>query len=283
MPRMNVSMNQEFCDPAMVNGPSPFEGGATTCLFRHDPYSRVLTQRPVCRSCASPAHPRSAHTSRTSTPPPFADIPPFGKHSEALEGRVTLFPLPNAEFVVPQTSCPRELMTKLFIGQLPYDVSDAMLTWAVFRATSGRGLFHVERIVRWKAGRQPSGCVHAYCFPGDADCIVGALKSRLLFDTIGVWCVTDASSQAALAAYCAELRARPSAERPIDIPCQPMTVERATSSYKLKAKHQKIVQREQVLRGRVDTTAAMPVTGDANNMQVWAPSGFVSNYFVVDQ
>jgi len=194
----------------------------------------------------------------------------------ALHGHVSFLPFPTESFAIPQTSCPREKMTRLFIGQLPYDFTDMELSWLVFHVCGGHAVFHIERIVRWRAGRKPSGCVHAYCFPADADALLVGLNDRLLFDDTGVWVSRNETEMRHLGRYCAAMKADPTL-RPTQCPSQPVTAQLATSDYKLRAKHSKIVQRDQALRGCV-LPSVLPCH-DASQMRVWAPRGFTSRYF----
>jgi len=91
-------------------------------------------------------------------------------------------------------------MMRLFLGQLPFCVTDDELNYAISIATGGLVLHHIERIVNWKKGRSPTGCVHAYCRPEDANAVLSA-HLRLRFDENGVWFARNDEEVEALKKY----------------------------------------------------------------------------------
>jgi len=91
-------------------------------------------------------------------------------------------------------------MKRIFLGQLPFCVTDDQLNYAIGIATCGLMLHHVERIVNWKKGRSPTGCVHAYCRHEDVDTILSA-HLRIRFDEEGVWFARNEAEAEALKKY----------------------------------------------------------------------------------
>jgi len=162
-------------------------------------------------------------------PPVLPEVDDAPTHT-ALAGRISFCRFPANNFSVPTTHVPKEQMCRLFIGQLPYAISDASLSW-VFLTLCHAPLFYIERIIQWKKGRQPSGCVHAYCFPQHQDAIM-SLDQKILFDDQGVWfAANDVEQQEHLKGYCAFLAANRE-QRPFQRPYQMMRLELATSTYR---------------------------------------------------
>lgn len=163
---------------------------------------------------------------------PSSYAPVFGEDSWA-SCNVTAFgfPLRTPSQHVPSFARRREGMCRLFIGQLPFAVTDAQITAAVFYATGGCMIYHIERIVHWKVSRHNTGCIHAYCFPHEAPQILSVDQS-LLFDQIGFWAAFSAEEK-----MCLKEHVQRVAQNPLLYPkvkgfsAQPMTVELAKSDY----------------------------------------------------
>lgn len=153
-------------------------------------------------------------------------------HTE-LEGRVRFVPYPAEGVEVPATTAPREKLARLFIGQLPYGVTDMQLAWLCCVVADQRPVFNIERIIKWNNGHQPKGCVHAYCNQEDADYLIATLNRRVLVDDVGVWYAEDEAQRMALENYCAEMKTDPR-KRFRERPYQPVVVQRAMSTFVLR-------------------------------------------------
>ena len=127
---------------------------------------------------------------------------------------------------------PNRDLVRLFIGQLPYSFTDDQLNHAISVATGGRiELQHIERIVNWKKNRAPTGCVHAYCMPSEAEVILSA-HQRVLFDEEGVWFARTERELAALQDYVHHCHGATAQQKaPGCMPSSLLTVEIARSTY----------------------------------------------------
>ena len=134
-------------------------------------------------------------------------------------------------------------MCRLFLGQLPYDVFEGQVQWVVSHLTGGLEVHGMERIVRWKNNRQPSGCVHVYCRHEDAQAITGAINNRILFDDSGLWLASNDEELAVLSSYCATLK-QCRELRPFQRPYQMMSAEAAKSNYIPRSRQVRVVQRD---------------------------------------
>jgi hypothetical protein len=129
-------------------------------------------------------------------PPPYDERQP--RHAAALGSHVRFFPI-SAIASTKEACCGPNALTRLFFGQMPLYFTDEELKHAVWVGSGGCQLFHIERIVKWKNDRAPTGCAHAYCREEDREKILSAHR-RVLFDNGGVWCV-DAAERAAMVQY----------------------------------------------------------------------------------
>lgn len=148
----------------------------------------------------------------------------------ALTDRVTFVPYPAYSVPVAVTNMPKEQLARVFIGQLPYGVTDMQINWMVHIFGEGRPIFNVERIIKWNNNHQPKGCVHAYCYQEDADAVIALLNRKILFDDAGVWYANGAAEQEVLEDYCADMKHDPK-KRFRDRPYQPVVVQRAQSTF----------------------------------------------------
>jgi len=125
-------------------------------------------------------------------------------------------------------------MMRLFLGQLPFCVTDDELNYAISIATGGLVLHHIERIVNWKKGRSPTGCVHAYCLPSEVEGVL-SVHQRVLFDEDGVWCASTEGELMALRDYAAHLKHLVPPRHPTasssKMPTGLLSVEQARSTY----------------------------------------------------
>ena len=205
--------------------------------FHFDPYSTTSSRKFIISSCASDC----GNSSVTSIPSPstfeeFPNVTPLhwsSIHSAALEHCVGFHPFPVGAAIIPDRDAGKALMDKsrlarLFIGQLPFLVTDEQLNHAISVATGGLVLQHIERIVNWKKNRAPTGCVHAYCMPSEVDAILSA-HQRVLFDEEGVWCAWNDHELGALQDYVHRHAAQSKASG--CLPSSLLTVEFARSTY----------------------------------------------------
>ena len=182
--------------------------------FRFDPYDQSYTRVQL------PVHDASA-----------AALPEGTLHT-LLNGSTCFVPYPSEQFTKDKTPMPRNLV-RLFVGQVPYDVSDMQLDWMAYVFCNQATIYSVERIVKRdkQTGRRlPGGCLHMYCTPEDAEALIAGLSKRLLIDDTGVWYARDEYEQDALDDYCAQLRSGTLPkfqERPYDS----VVVEPAHSTY----------------------------------------------------
>lgn len=184
--------------------------------YRHNPYSNDCSKltvevAPVAAAFA-PAHgPGVLHT--------------------RLYGLVDFIPYPSETYPVHQTDIPREHLTRVFVGQLPYRVTEMQLSWLCDTIAPGAHLYGMETIVKKtgiKGKRLPTGCIHAFAHPEDVDYLIAALSFRVLFDDVGIWYAADEQQVQALHEYCTEMK-RAEAMRFRDRPYQPVVVQFAVS------------------------------------------------------
>ena len=184
------------------------EGSCTEYLVVPSAVKRAFADGPSC-SAPPPYQGQTRQGPHGSSPqgpsllpPPYSRSPRRGRHAELLS-YIQHFTFPQgATPQCPADELPKSALARLFIGQLPYSITDEQLNFAIAVATGGIVLQHVERIVIWKKNRAPTGCVHAYCLPSEVDAVLSA-HQRVLFDDDGVWVAQCADDLAALKAYAA--------------------------------------------------------------------------------
>jgi hypothetical protein len=205
--------------PSSASSSGPGAGTpAAVVVYTRDPYSAQHPYRLVAAAVPSPSR---------------AAVCPGGTlHAASLAGRVEFVEYPQLA-PVPPSPCgvARPEMRRLFVGQLPYKVTDEQLDW-VCASFGGARVHFAERITRDVRGRrQLTGCVHVYV-PCDEDAarLVVGLHKRLLVDNTGVWYARTAAQAAALGAYTAGLKAD-RALRPAGMPYDSVVVQPATSTY----------------------------------------------------
>jgi len=203
--------------------------------FRYNPYdSNCPVQEQYIYEPVSPVHPYS----RQNAPSPTAEYGaslelPAGTLHTALTGRVSFIPYPVEEFHVPEAPLGKDQMVRVFIGQLPYQVSDMQLNWLCYTFGQGSLVYYPERITKHDAARgckMPTGCIHAYCDPQTADNLLNNLHKKILVDDTGVWFAEDENQLLVLADYCQTMkldRTRRFQNRPYDT----VVAQYATSSY----------------------------------------------------
>lgn len=185
-------------------------------VYRYNPYSNDCCKQAVelnpAAAAYAPAHgPAVLHT--------------------ALYGLVDFIPYPSETYPIHQTATPREHLVRVFVGQLPYRVTEMQLSWLCDTIATGAHLYNMETIVKKtgiKGKRLPTGCVHAFAHPEDVDFLVAALSFRVLFDDVGIWYASDDAQMAALHEYCNAMKHN-EVMRFRDRPYQPVVVQFATS------------------------------------------------------
>lgn len=165
--------------------------------------------------------------SATMQPVPFATghiaVPPRLVHP-ALWGRVDFIQYP-LDTPTNEPTDTQDNLTRLFVGQLPLTITEDQINFAL-RYTTGCVVFYTERIC--KRGH-PTGCVHAYCPPRDADRLL-RVPQRVLYDEEGFWVPRDQEQMNIIRQYGNWLSERKDV-RPVLFPFQPMTIEPARSSF----------------------------------------------------
>lgn len=132
----------------------------------------------------------------------------------ALWGKVPFLPYPDS-LDLSSTTTPKRTKApvRVFIGQLPFNVTNAQVAW-LCRTVGGvaevQRVDHVrKRVHKCSTGRQhPTGCVHVTVAADDVAGLVAGLHERVLVDDVGVWRAETAEEAAALRAYVGELAAQ---------------------------------------------------------------------------
>jgi len=158
---------------------------------------------------------------------------PAGTLHSKLEGLVSFVPYPTTHFAAPLPAVPKEGMVRMFIGQLPYQVTDMQLEWLCYTFGHGGAVYFSERIMKWDESRGakiPSGCIHAYGDPDIMNGLILGMHKRILVDDTGVWYAQTPEETEILNSYCHELKVDKRLRfqnRPYDT----VVVQYATSSY----------------------------------------------------
>jgi hypothetical protein len=146
---------------------------------------------------------------------------------------VTFISYPTEKFVAPPPVVTKKEMARVFIGQLPYQVTDMQLDWLCYTFGHGGGVYFPERIMKrddQRGGKVPTGCIHAYCDPEILADLENGMHKRILIDDTGVWFAQTEQEAAALNEYCGMLKV----DRRLRFPHRPydtVVVQFATSSY----------------------------------------------------
>jgi hypothetical protein len=191
---------------------------APLSVYRHDPYNIdtavcVMKEAPL----AAPA------------------LPPQTLYTQLADLGVGFMPYPTEEFYCAPAVLPREEMARVFIGQLPYGVTDMQLQWLCYTFGNGTVVHFPERILK-KDPMNPNnklstGCVHAYCHPDDVEALMAGMHKKILIDDTGVWFAHDQTEQLnALIGFTAEMK-KDKTKRPINRPYDTVVVQMATSTY----------------------------------------------------
>lgn len=183
-----------------------------SCVFRYDPYQTEIAIVVEEEVFALPAD--TLHTQ--------------------MANKVSFLPYPDEEFYAPAPTLPKEQMSRVFIGQLPYAVTDMQLQWLCSTFGNGVTVHHAERIVKHDTGKTgakiPTGCIHAYCHPDQVEGLMNGMHKRLLIDDTGVWYAQNDSELEALCAYTSTMK-KDRSKRPHNRPYDTVVAQLATSTY----------------------------------------------------
>lgn len=183
--------------------------------FRHSPYD-LRTSRHWYgaqgttdeASVARSNTPRSAYAATPEASPVGVDAP-IGTRHLALWGRVAFVPYPTEEFVAPAApKVPAGDLVRVFIGQLPYFVTDMQLAWMCWTLGGNHVVVYPERIMKRQPSgeRLPTGCVHAYTTDAAVCDMATRMHKRMLVDDTGIWHAQDETELRCLSAYVADMK-----------------------------------------------------------------------------
>ncbi len=144
-----------------------------------------------------------------------------------LAGYVSFVPYPKTavQFAPEAPAVPDELYQRIFIGQLPYGVTEMQLQWMAQLFGGGVVLRAPEVIIK---GGKKTGCVHALVRDAQLKQLVAGMHKRLLVDDTGVWVGRSADEIQILTQYVGELKSDPKKRYP-DRPYDTVVVQNATS------------------------------------------------------
>lgn len=247
----------------LATGPSATMMMAAPTRFRFNPYSNRCAVVPLFESgsaaptpsaaaqmpsVAFPAEPvmmtRSPVAALSAVATPLSELPRGTLHIH-LAGRACFVPYPTEEFVFPEAQDPlytdvsAEGTVRLFIGQLPYHVTDMQLNWLCYTFGDGHRVHNPERIMKKQPNsseRLPTGCIHAYCHPNALTPLVNGIHKRLLVDDTGVWYAVTEGQVAALESYVQKMK-RDKSKRYAHRPYDTMVIQRAHSTFVPKTFH----------------------------------------------
>jgi len=204
--------------------PEPEPSAKIDC-FRHNPYSFA----PVTYGYTMQAVAQEV----VMDVPAFAELPEGTRHV-SLWGRVSFAPFPGEAFQTPMEAIPRpdEPLVRVFLGQLPYFITDMELNWMTCVLGGGYIVVNSERIMKRQSGgdRLPTGCIHAYATRDAAATLAANMHKRMLVDDTGVWIAHSDDELHALSAYIAEMKSDKSKRVP-GRPYDSIVVQEATSTF----------------------------------------------------
>jgi len=133
---------------------------------------------------------------------------PSGTRHPALWGRVSFVPYPTTEFRAPSPLAEDAELVRVFIGQLPYFVTDMQLSWLCHTFGAGNAVVYPERIMKKQPNgeRLPTGCIHAYATPEAVEAMALGMHKRMLVDDTGVWHAQTHDEFDVLKAYIATMK-----------------------------------------------------------------------------
>lgn len=198
-------------EPEMHNTPAK--------LYRNDPYA--------IRGPGRVFYYEEDLDTRAATP----TGPPAGTLHGHLWGRVTFVEYPAEEFHAPAPAEDEE-MVRVFIGQLPYFVTDMQLRWLCYHFGGFNTVHFPERIMKRQPNgeRLPTGCIHAYAPAHAVAEMASGMHKRMLVDDTGVWHAQTQEEFAVLTEYIAAMKADKSLRAP-NRPYDSVVVQVATSTF----------------------------------------------------
>lgn len=148
-----------------------------------------------------------------------------------LVGKVSFVPYPKTQVAFANTNLNvsaesvDEPLQRIFIGQLPYGITEMQLQWMTQLLGGGVSLFDPEVIIK---NQKKTGCVHARVRDSQLKQLVAGMHKRILVDDSGIWVGRTPSEIQILTQYVAELKADPKKRYP-DRPYDTVVVQNATS------------------------------------------------------
>jgi len=204
--------------PSRHWSPDPeLHNGAHAKTYRHDPYR---------------SHGKVFFYDDEDVSPAPATAPPAGTRHPTLWGRVSFVPYPTGEFRAPTPPPEDAELVRVFIGQLPYFVTDMQLSWLCHAFGGGSAVVYPERIMKKQPNgeRLPTGCIHAYATPEAVEIMALGMHKRMLVDDTGVWHADSQDEAEFLGDYVAAMKQ----DRGMRVPGRPydsVVVQMATSTY----------------------------------------------------
>ena len=197
--------------------PEPeLHNGAHAKMYRHDPYRTAGMVFYFDDEDVAPA----------------STAPPEGTRHPTLWGRVSFVPYPTTEIQPTMPQADDADLVRVFIGQLPYFVTDMQLTWLCQTFGGGHVVAYPERIMKKQPSgeRLPTGCIHAYATPEAVEMMASGMHKRMLVDDTGVWHAQTYDEFETLRQYIAAMKA----DRSLRVPNRPydsVVVQMATSTF----------------------------------------------------
>jgi len=190
------------------------ESVSTKKGFRHNPYAFDVFTGPAV--------------------PTLSMAMPEGTRHPSLWGRVSFVPFPTESFFVPEEAqvAPGAPMVRVFIGQLPYFMTDMELAWIVYTLGGGQVVLGPERIMKRQSGgeRLPTGCIHGYATEEGIATMALNMHKRVLVDDTGMWHAQDERELLELSQYVADMKM----DKALRVPGRPydtVVVQQATSNF----------------------------------------------------
>jgi hypothetical protein len=193
--------------------------GALAKTYRHDPYR---------------SRGKVFYFDEEDVAPATIDDMPVGTRHPSLWGQVSFVPYPAGEFsapTVPPTDRDGELV-RVFIGQLPYFVTDMQLAWLCYTFGGGHAVAYPERIMKRQPNgeRLPTGCIHAYTTVAAVETMAEGMHKRMLVDDTGVWHAQTVEEFEVLSRYVAAMKS----DKTLRVPNRPydsVVVQLAVSTF----------------------------------------------------
>jgi hypothetical protein len=166
------------------------------------------------------------------SPAAFSEEPPMGTRHMALWGQVSFVPYPTERFIPSPPAENRETLVRVFVGQLPYQVTDQQLAWLCYTFGGGAVVAHPERIMKRQPNgeRLPTGCIHAYTTMSQVEAMAEGMHKRMLVDDTGVWHAQTVEEFEVLSRYVSAMKTDKSLRAP-NRPYDSVVVQLATSTF----------------------------------------------------